>query len=125
MLNLGDTYRHGTGTHLRVIISDPAKFPDELVVVNMSSQRSWQDQSCVLHSSDHPFIDHETVIYYQKAMVHTAKQIHEFFTRGSIQFEECASAELLAKILKGAELSDRLPIGIRSILETQGAIPTT
>ena len=84
-MNVGDTYRIGHGTHLWVVISDPQQNPDQIVVVNLTSQRRWQDQACVLFPADHSFIRHETVVYYAEARIVSNAELEDRYAKNLIQ----------------------------------------
>ena len=122
-MNAGDTYRRTSGgCHLWIVISDPQRNPHEIIAVNLTSQRSWQDQSCIVLRGEHPFVRHESVVFYAEAKQTTAAQLEANFAKNLIQWLDPVPPELLRRIRDGARISARLPIGLKAILQAQGVI---
>ena len=75
-VSCGETFflsgTHDTEPHLWIVLTDPEGNPGEVVVVNLTSQRPGSDATVVLQRGDHPFVRHDTVVYYGDARMDTA-----------------------------------------------------
>ena len=121
-MNAGDTYRREGSSHVYVVVSDPALDGENVVVVNFTSNKAWQDQSCLLMLGEHPFITEETVLFYAKARIHCNRELDTALASGRLTLHDPVSDAVLAKIRAGARDSDRLPFKMKQILEEQGLI---
>lgn len=94
-----------------------------VLVVNFTSQKHWQDQSCVLYPGDHFRIDLETVMYYAKSKIETNGDLDAQLASGRILlYDKPVTADILDRIRQGAAISDRMPFKHRMILVNQGLI---
>ena len=50
--------------HLWVVVAELPGAREELVVVSLTTKRDGSDTTTLLLPGDHPFIQHETVVYY-------------------------------------------------------------
>jgi len=50
--------------HACIIISDPRKNPDQVVLTALTTHESYKDDSCLLDVGDHPFITRLTSVSY-------------------------------------------------------------
>ena len=70
VVSAGDTYilrKPGDGVpHLWAVLTDPDK-DDTVVIVNLTTRQPHSDDTVILHPGDHPFVLHETVVFYQDA----------------------------------------------------------
>ncbi|MBI2921308.1 MAG: hypothetical protein HYY18_09525 [Planctomycetes bacterium] len=121
--NAGDTYQGRiSNVHLYVVVSDPLAFPEQVVVVNISSQAEWKDQTCVLRTEDHPFIRHESVVMYGLAEVVQLKTLVVLHAQGLVNPDKPVSEEVLARIRDGFAKSRRTVRRIAAILKAQNLI---
>ena len=68
-MTAGETFLlPGLDDHLWMVLSDPAREPNLVVVFFLSWQPQY-DQACVLQAGDHPFIKHSTCVNYPGARV--------------------------------------------------------
>jgi hypothetical protein len=121
-MNAGDAYKWSWGGHIWVVISDPAQDPDQVLVVNFTENRRWQDKSCVIVVGDHPAIYKETCVYYAKAQLCTNVDLDTSLASGQIVIDEPTSELLLERIRLGAAKSDRLAFRFKNLLIAQGLI---
>ena len=64
-MNLGDTFlRTDSDKHLWIVLSDPQKDPDNVLLVNLTSSSRERERACVLNAGDHPWIKKETCVNY-------------------------------------------------------------
>jgi len=126
-VHAGDTYiRAGkhvkTDPHLWIVISDPSR-DTQLVTVNVTSQRSDKDQSCVLQPGEHEFIGQESVIMYAGARVVPESVLFAALKAGVLVSMSRVSAKVLSKVRAGAIGNDDLPLMAKRMLQAQGIIP--
>ena len=125
-MELGDVYRIGSGTHWRIIASDPSKHPNQVISFSITSCRNprHDDPACLLNSADHLVITHDSFIGYQFARIDENRTLDNKLSSGQLQLDEAkASRALIAKILLGAAESDRTPFEVYDALEAQGILP--
>ncbi len=107
--------------HLWVILSDPAVYPECVVIVNLSSSSNKRyDPACNLKQGDHWFVRHPSFVYYRGAKVLTSQKLEE----ANISHKTSVSSEVLARIREGAGKTDRLPRHIKQHLIEQGIFPS-
>lgn len=98
--NVGD----GVDTHLLIVISDPSKNPDQLVLVTLTTWETHKDDSCILEPGDHPFVKHLTCVKYDSfsKILPFAAKIESLLSREKLKRRERLRPEILQKILEGA-----------------------
>ena len=108
--------------HLYIVISDPVKDADNVVMVPLTTLESWKDDSCVLHAGEHPNITHDSCIDYRRSQIVPARQIEQSLSEGRIRARQPASPTLLSRILLGASETRQLSGVADGILARQGLI---
>lgn len=67
--------------HLCFVLNDPMDFegfsPQSCLFVNASTPRRGHDPTCIVPANCHPFIDHDSFIYYRFARLERAKFLEE------------------------------------------------
>ena len=81
-------------THLWVIVSDPHVFPDQVVIVSVTTLKDHKNQACILKRGCHPCITHASCIAYNMAKVVPLAKLLECKGAGLIRLQEPASANL-------------------------------
>ena len=104
-MNAGDTFRFSYSLHLWVVVSDPRPDPDSVLLVSFTSNKSWQDQACVLQPGDHRYISKETVLYYAKAKLMTDADLDAMLAAGELTLDDPVSTAILARIREGGGTS--------------------
>jgi hypothetical protein len=56
---LADEYRD-IDPHLWIVLSDTDSFPEQVVIVNMTTWREHKDQACIVDRNEHPALTHRT-----------------------------------------------------------------
>jgi hypothetical protein len=126
----GDTFTNeqvspDTPTHLWVILSEPIRYPEQIVIVNVTSWREgipYQDKTCVLEVGDHPFIRHKSWINYDETRCTTRENLDTLIQNNLLLLNEAVTSELLDRIQQGAALSPHTRGKIREMLEIQEII---
>ena len=127
MISLGDTFllpgtRPDEGRHLFVVISDPVRSPDDVVLVPLTTFEHYKDQSCILNVGDHPFVKHPTCIGYSDAQCSPVKKLGQLLESRDIRRRKPMCEDVLARILEGAAKTRMLPSKCDMILHGQGLI---
>jgi len=121
-MNAGDTFRRGSGSHLWIVVSDPQQNANQVLLVNLTSNRAWQDQSCIISAGEHPFVTRETIVFYRNAMIASNHDLDSQLASGAIQLHDPVSSPLLQRIRVGAAASARIALGHQDLLRQQGLI---
>lgn len=116
---LGDAYLvdlAAVGLHLCIVLSNE---DDErrVVLVSVSTWRARCENTCVLHPGDHPFIQHESTVRYDKARIVSVPFLLAYAKR-----RESLAPEVLDRVLRGASQSLQMPMGPQEMLREQGLI---
>ena len=113
----------GTVDHLHFICSNPFfnRHTGEIsvVAVNISSIREGKpyDKTCVLSEGDHPFIRHDSFVYYKGAVIFRVEKLRFSIQAGEISVLDDVSETVLQKVLQGFKLSPFTPKKILKALE--------
>jgi hypothetical protein len=126
-MNAGDTFHiplPGTSldSHLWVVISDPVKDANNVLIVNFTTWRSDSDPACILQASEHPFVHHETCVNYAGAKVVSVAQLTTLLQAGKMVNHAPVSNALLKRIRDGAGDSTRMAMDHANILIDQGLL---
>ena len=108
--------------HLYVVISDPLKNPNEVVLVSLTTKDYGVDDSCVVSVGDHPRIGHESCVDYARARILSEATIDDAIANKRVRPVENARPELLKAIWRGAEETKYLPSRCDTILNQQELI---
>lgn len=122
-MQAGTTFlRADSDDHLWIVLSDPHKDPQNVLLVNMTSAHPRKERACVLNRGDHPWIRHETCINYGDAVVTTLELLFKARNTGALVVQEPLSPSVLTRLWKGAADSTRITIENFDILEDQGLV---
>jgi len=129
-LDIGSTFINKptaeVSSHLYVIISSPFGNPEKVIIVNLTTWRDraieLNDESCVVNSGEHGFVKTKSYIYYREAKEPLIENLQEAMRKGLITPLENCSADLLSKILLGAEKSPFTPLKVLQVLKDQELI---
>jgi hypothetical protein len=104
--------------HLWVIVTETDATTNKAICVNLTTQRSYSDTTCILKPGDHPFVKHDSVINFLDAREMPIDLVEQALQRKTSQFvcerhEPCSTA-LLARIQKGLIDSKQTPKGIKA-----------
>ena len=121
----GDTFRtanRAVDIHLWVIISDPLLDPLRVLIVSLTTYKSYKESACLLQKGEHRAISHETCVAYDLAKVTTMGQLQEAAAKGLLKSDVPVSVEILNRIREGAALSRKMAIEHFELLDAQGLI---
>lgn len=124
-MEIKDCFRGSYGEHLKIVISDPLKDPENLLIVNVTSYREgkFYDPSCFLNPGDHPFIKHVSYVAYQYATTRSNGNLYRLHASGRIILEnEQISDSVLERIHLGAVESEFISLEYVDLLREQELI---
>jgi hypothetical protein len=109
----------GDDEHLWIILSDPIAYPDQVVLVNVSSStNARRDPACTLRYGDHGFIRHDSFVYYRGAKIVKALDL-----RGAnISHSATLTSAILMRVREGAAKTQFIPRYIKKLLIEQGVV---
>jgi hypothetical protein len=117
---LGTTFlMDAAQSHLRVLISDPVKNANQIVIVGLTTLRDYKDNSCILERGAHPWITHDTCVEYRRAIAVSLEQLFHGKDSGAFKIQEPMGEETLQRIIAGAALSEFFPPLCLKILQEQ------
>jgi hypothetical protein len=81
--------------HLWIIITQPDPQTHECAIVSVTTLRNSKDQTVILRVGDHPFIRHDSTIFYGDAMIVDARRLEaEIAADLALVLEKCPPATL-------------------------------
>ena len=95
--------------HVWILLTDPAE--DQAAIVNVTTLRNHPDQTVILKVGDHPYITHDSIIFYADARIVPVTPIEEGLKMNTPIFRklESCSTELIKRISEGVFASDFTP----------------
>ena len=109
-------------SHLWIILSEPSIDSENVVIVNFTTHTIDEEQYCLVHKGDHPFVKHKTAVRYRDAKTVSIDQLDTLVKASQLKPNRPLSATLLKRVRDGAAKSDFLPEGCRQILDDQALI---
>lgn len=106
----------GMKEHLWFVIAKPDH--DERVIVSVTTRDAEAiDLTCILMPGDHPFIDHESVIFYRKAATVAVNYLETIERRGELVRKPPAADALIDRIRLGAFRSQFTPNYVKKAID--------
>ena len=121
-MEAGDTFYlpdKAADGHLWIVISDPAKNPDRVLLVSMTSYDVDKEDVCLIDAGEHPKVKHKTCICYKPARATSLENLRRLRDTGYLAMQEPVSAELLQRIRRGVSLSRRIDLEHIELMEEQ------
>jgi hypothetical protein len=114
---------HSRREHLWVILSDPKKDDQKVLIVNLTTLDDRRERTCVLQSGDHPCVRHETAVHSEESRGTTLKALYDGKGAGLIKLVDPVSPALLQRTREGAVASSRISLENADVLVEQGLVP--
>jgi hypothetical protein len=120
-MRAGDTFvisfdHVGPTPHLWILAAGPDA-EGRIVLVSITTLRRGKDQTVVLQSGDHPFVEHPSCVFYQDAMIADASRLEDWIAGDLAKpFEPC-SAELLKLVRDGFNASEFTPKKVMRLIQ--------
>ena len=116
VLTCGDTFlipKSSDDTeHLWIVITPPEADTARAVCVNVTTKQSYSETTVILRPADHPFIQHESVIFYKDAQILDLNRVEQALNAGIMNLvckpHAPCSEELLKRIQAGMLQSKQL-----------------
>ena len=123
-LKRGETYTFTSGPdrHLYIVVSDSSPASDDIVVVNLTTERGWPDTTCVLKKGEHWKVDHDSIVLYEKAKLVKNCHLDACIANGTIKRQGPMKHGALKKITEGFGESPYTPRRCREKLESLGLL---
>ena len=114
-MNVGDTFidRNATAPHLWFVLTTPDA-NGVVAVVNLTTWHTRCDTTCRLSVGDHPFVTHDSYIFYRGAQVYPQRVLTVALQQGVLVSRAPAAPQLIARIRAGALTSRFTPGKVRS-----------
>lgn len=107
--------------HAWIILSDPARDPDDVILVNFSTHRRHHEQTCVVEPGAHPFLTGRSCVIFGLSRKRSLAGLEQSATWRQITMLEPASPQLLAKIYAAVPQSRMNQVHLK-VLDGQGLI---
>ena len=113
----------GQTSHLHIICSNPVLYPPVghncFLCVNISSVPNGveYDTACVLNNGDHPFIDHESYVYYDRAQIFGVDTVLARLKERELQKHATCGDEMFNRVMEGFQTTKFITPKIKRFLE--------
>ena len=95
--------------HLWILLSDPDPLTSLCVMVSVTTLRNNQDQTVVLRKGDHPFIHHDSAIFFGDARIVETTRLQAYVTAGMAISQSPCAPSVLALLRQGLLASPYTP----------------
>jgi hypothetical protein len=118
-MNSGDTFlRPACSTsderqHLWIVVTSPNN-QNLVLIVNITSFKSWQDQTVTLNAGEHPFITETSCVFYREAEIADNAKLDDAEKAGAILKRECCSKSIIGLIRDGVNASPHTKRAIKN-----------
>ncbi len=87
--------------HLWIVVTDPEPQTNFCAIVSITTLRNSKDQTVILRIGDHPFIRHDSTIFYGDAMILDARRLDAEIMAGLAIIRERCSPQTLKLVQDG------------------------
>jgi hypothetical protein len=95
--------------HLWIVVTEPDPENSLAVIVGVTTLRRGADQTVILRRGDHPFLRHDSVVFYGDAQTADVGKMKKNIAAGTILRQQPCSRELLKLIQDGLLASEFTP----------------
>ena len=121
-MEAGDTFYlpdKSADGHLWIVISDPGKNPDRVLLVSMTSYDVSKEDACLIAVGEHPKVMHKTCISYKPARQTSLEKLDRLRDSGYLKMQEPVSPKILQRVRRGVSLSKRIELEHLELMEEQ------
>jgi hypothetical protein len=121
-MEAGDTFYlpdESADGHLWIVISDPRKNANRVLLVSMTSHDVSKEHACLIDAGEHPNVTHKTCISYKPARQTALENLDRLRDSGYLKMQPPVSPELLERIRRGVSLSKRIDLEHVELMEEQ------
>ncbi len=118
-VQVGDTFLFGEGSHLWVVISDPAKNNGVFVIVNLTKNVFRAGKDCEMNVGEHQWITEKCYVSFGDARKVTpteAAKIQALISQYQIKQHFPMRNSIVNKIVQAGKKSKALAIELKSLL---------
>lgn len=124
-MNAGDCFRLSNplpdqDDHIYVVISDPVKFPNDVMAVNFTTYEAGDDPSCIVGTDECKILKAQSCIWYRDPVIFTVAMYDARIRTGEMRFLATVDAAVLESIREGALESKFLAPDDAAFLRKQG-----
>ena len=101
--------------HLWIIATEPVN--DRAVIVSVTTLRHNVDQTVVLQKGDHPFVNHQSAVFFGDSKIVNATMLAEQVANGSVSNHHPCDTRLIDEIGMGLRASPFTPKKILNFLD--------
>jgi hypothetical protein len=112
--------RSGDDNHFWVVLSDPAKDQERVLVVNWTTYEAYKEQTCILEAGEHICITRRSCVYYIGARIERLSALQYAELCNNILVRGKLDDQVLQRIREGADKSDNMLKAGPSLLREQG-----
>lgn len=109
-----------TPRHPWIVLSDPAKDSDAVVIVNLSTKPGPDNPPCIVQPGEHNTISRQSYVRFEKARKTTLNALERGLAGNILSLSTEISAELLRRIQTHLLVSHHVPSELKKILRDQG-----
>jgi hypothetical protein len=109
-------------THLWVVISDPQRDPERVIMVSVTTFEDYKEDVCPINAGDHPRVTHRSCIAYREARMTPLERLIALRDGNHLSIQAPVSGELLARIREGVNRSRAIKYKYVEILLEQEVI---
>ena len=103
--------------HLWILVTDPVGEPPQTIIVAVSTKRFYKDSTVVLSPGDHPWVRHESVIFYDHALIPEVRHLNEAVRRRIGELNQPCTPDVLRRVQDGLLSSPRTPKRVKKFYE--------
>lgn len=111
--------------HLWIVLSDPAKNSECILLVSVTTWRADKDSSCLIQRGEHPFVTRDSCSYYEDARAVKLAQLYPRKDAGLLKMRAPLSEALLVRVRYGAGVTSNLKMRYVQLLDDQGLTEPT
>ncbi len=105
----------GRDKHLHIVCNDPVPYPGysnaaSVLLVNITTLHHELpfDDTCILDVGDHPFVKHQSYVYYGKADIFASTSLVAGVQSGELTVHQTCPDPTFSRILSGFNVSKRV-----------------
>jgi len=108
--------------HLWVVLSDPKKDAEKVLIVSLTTPQAWREQVCIVHRHEHAWLKYDSWVNYSDSKVRPLALLYEGKDKGLLKLMDSVSPEVLQRIRDAALESVRMPLENADVLIEQGLV---
>jgi hypothetical protein len=112
--------RSGDDNHTWVVLSDPVKDAERVLVVNWTTLEAYKEQTCILEAGEHACISRRSCVYYIGARIEQLSSLQYAEMCNNILVRGRLNDQVLQRIREGAAKSDNILKAGPDLLREQG-----